>query len=102
MIRALQPTDLPRWLLMGQAGRRNRVFTRSSLSYALPSLIGLTGDSFRALSKSGSATGMSVTPSWRSRLARNNTPPPPRLGGRPLDTMDTLDTTFGLNVYGAL
>ncbi len=65
MIRALQPTDLPRWLLMGQAGLRNRVFTRASLSHALPTLIGLTGDSFRALSKSGRVLAMAQTDGLR-------------------------------------
>ena len=52
MIRALQPTDLPRCLAMGRVGLQNRVFTRASLSGTLPSLVGLTGESFRALSRS--------------------------------------------------
>jgi hypothetical protein len=65
MFRALQPFDLPRWLLMGRAGRRNRVHTRASLSHALPTVVGLTDDSIRALSKSGRVLAMAQTDGLR-------------------------------------
>ena len=37
---------------MGREGNSNRVFTRANLSQFLPPLVGLAGDSFRALSRS--------------------------------------------------
>jgi hypothetical protein len=43
---------------MGREGNRNRVFTRANLSSSLPSLVGLTGESFRAVSRSKRAVAM--------------------------------------------